>query len=178
MFSLEGEGVEKTSLRELIFEVNSFQLIANKVVIRLVGVVEFFEVIENVLDLLDVLGGDPEKVLRVLQALSLDLLDLLHGVLLLFAPGELFLEKVEDHKVKAPQVVASGQVDAVVGVEGGEGDGAPEVGLLALGDGLGVLVEVALGKAEVDDVNVFIVEREHKVGLGSRCLTALMSRWM
>lgn len=180
LFSLKGidNGIEHRCLRELIFQVNSFQLIANKVIIRLVGVVELFEVVENVLDLLYVLGGDPEEVLGVLETLGFDLLDLLHGVLLLLAPGELFAEEVEDNEVEAPEVVASRKIHAVMRVERRKRDSASEVGLLALGDRLGVLVEVALGEAEVDNVNVFVVERKHKVGLKLRVLTALMSRWM
>lgn len=180
LFSLKGidNGFEHGCLRELIFQVNCFQLIANKVIIRLVGVVELFEVVENVLDLLNVLGGDPEEVLGVLEALGFDFLDLLHGVLLLLAPGELFAEEVEDNEVEAPEVVASRKVYAVMRVQRRKRDSASEVGLLALGDRLGVLVEVALSEAEVDNVNVFVVERKHKVGLKLRVLTALMSRWM
>ena len=180
LFSLKGidNGIEPGCLRELIFQVNCFQLIANKVIIRLVGVVELFEVVENVLDLLNVLGGDPEEVLGVLEALGFDFLDLLHGVLLLLAPGELLAEEVEDNEVEAPEVVASRKVYAVMRVQRRKRDSASEVGLLALGDRLGVLVEVALSEAEVDNVNVFVVERKHKVGLKLRVLTALMSRWM
>lgn len=58
--------------------------------------------IENVLDLLDVFSDDPEMVLRIFQALRLDLFDLLHGVLLLFAPLQTFLQEVQNHKVKTP----------------------------------------------------------------------------
>jgi hypothetical protein len=55
--------------------------------------------IKNVPDLNHVSGGNPKFLLWFPEALSFDCLDLIHGVVLLLPPLELFVQEVEDNKV-------------------------------------------------------------------------------
>lgn len=121
--------------------------------------------VKNVFDLLNVFSNNPQKLFRVFEALSFDLLDLLHGVFLLFAPFKAFSEEVKYDEVEAPEVVPSRKVYAVMRIQRGKGHSPSEVGLLALGHWLLVFIQVTFSEAKVHNVNVFIVEREHKVGL-------------
>ena len=77
---------------------------------RLVLVPERLDVIEYVPDLDHVPGGDPEFLLRLPHAISLDGLDLIHRVVLLLTPLELLVQEVQDHEVQGPEVVPPTEV--------------------------------------------------------------------
>jgi len=89
---------------------NISELVPYVLVVRNIFVSEFFEVIENVLNLWAVFCSNPKFFLRIIQAFSLYILDLLHWILFLFSPFKFFIEKVQDHKIKTPQVISSWEV--------------------------------------------------------------------
>lgn len=117
------------------------------------------------MDLLHVLGRTyPELALRVAQTLCFDLFDLHDREVALLSPLKLLVEEVEHCEVETPHIVATGQVHVVVGVEARKGNCAAEVGVLPLRYGLVFAVQVLLGEAEVDDVDLAVFAVEHKVG--------------
>lgn len=80
--------------------VNLEQLVDHELVVGHVLVVQARDVVEDLLDLLDALGGaDPEFAARALQALSLDVLDLVDGVVALLTPLELFVQEVQHREI-------------------------------------------------------------------------------
>ena len=83
------------------------QLVSDVGVVRLGGVLQRLEVVEDVFDFMEVFSGNPQLFLGVLEAVGLDLLDLVHGVLLLLPPLEFLLEEVQDDEVQTPQVISS-----------------------------------------------------------------------
>ena len=83
----------------LISLVDGNELILDELIVWLILVFELVDIVENVLDLVNVLRLVPEHLLWVLEALGLDFLNLLHGVLLDFSPDQLLLQEVQDDKV-------------------------------------------------------------------------------
>ena len=63
--------------------------------------------VEDGLDLLDILGSNPELLFRTAQTLGLDVFYLIHRVLLLLSPFEFLVKEVKDHKVETPQIISS-----------------------------------------------------------------------
>lgn len=83
----------------LISLVDRDELILDELIVWLILVFELVDIVENVLDLVNVLRLVPKHLLWVLEALGLDFLNLLHGVLLDFSPDQLLLQEVQDDKV-------------------------------------------------------------------------------
>ena len=52
-----------------------------------------------------------------------------------------------------------------MGVEGGEGDGASEVGFFPLGNWVLLLVQVLLCQSEVNNEHLLVIAGQHKVRL-------------
>ena len=100
----------------LTSEGNASELVPDEFIVWLVLVLEALQVVEDVLHFFQVLGFDPQFLVWLAQALSLDVFHFLHGVFLLFSPLEFFIEEVKDDKVETPEVVSSGQVHIVVRV--------------------------------------------------------------
>jgi len=120
--------------------------------------------IEDLVHFLHHLGrAHPELALRVAQALCLYFFDLNDSEVSLLTPLKLFVQKVEHCEVKTPHVVTACQIDVVVRVETGEGDGAAEVSILSLGHRLVLTVQVLLGQAEVHNVHLSVFTIEHEV---------------
>ena len=66
-------------------------------------VLKFFNLIEDLLDFWYTMGRtDPELFLRILEALSFDILDLVYAVVSLLTPLELFVEEIKHSKVETP----------------------------------------------------------------------------
>ena len=55
--------------------------------------------------------------------------------------------------------------NVIVGIQWCKRHCATEISLLPLGDRVLFVVQVFLGKAEVHDVHVFVILRQHKIGL-------------
>lgn len=66
--------------------------------------------VENVLYFWYVFSHDPKFLFRIIEAVCLDVLDLIHSVLLLLPPLELLVKEVKDHKVQTPQIISSRQI--------------------------------------------------------------------
>lgn len=94
----------------LVLGEDAFELVPYELVVGLVFVGETHEVVVNVSDLDDVLCNDPQLLLGIVQALGFNVLHLVHRVLLLLAPLQLFVQEVEDDEVETPDVVPSGKV--------------------------------------------------------------------
>lgn len=86
------------------------QVVADELIIRLVLVSQRLDMIEYVPHLDHVPGGDPEFLLGLGHAISLDGLDLIHRVILLLSPLEFLIEEIEDHEVQGPEVVPPAEV--------------------------------------------------------------------
>lgn len=135
-------------------------------------VLKFVDLLENLFDLPDVLGwSNPQLLPRFLEAFRLDFLDLVDRIITLLPPFEFFIKEVKHREVKAPQIVASCEVDVVVGVQRREGHSATEVCLLALGHDLHVVVKMLFGETEVNDKDSTVLLAQNKVG----CLHVAMN---
>ena len=99
----------------------------------------------------------------MLKTSLLNVFDLVHGILFYFSPHELFLKEVKDHKVETPKIVSSGQVDVMMSIKTCEAYSASKVSFRSLLDWVFVVVQMLLGKAEVDNENLFEVLREDEV---------------
>ena len=117
-----------------IIVVDLQQLVDDELVVRHVGVVQPLDVVENLVNLLDTLGGaNPELAFWALEALGLDILNLHDGEVPLLTPLELLVEEVEHRKVKTPHIVSTRKVNVVVRVQTREGDRTAEVSVFAFG---------------------------------------------
>ena len=154
----------RLSLHHVVAIVNLDQIVDHVGVVGHVSVSQLVNLVENLVHFLHVLGGaHPELALRVAQALRLDLLDLHNGEIALLTPLKLLIEEVEHREVKTPHVITAGQVDIIVRIETREADRATEVSILALWHWLVLAVEMLLGEAEVDDVDLGVLAVKHKV---------------
>lgn len=142
------------------------QVVVDVVVVGAVGVVELLDVVEDGLNVGDVAGGaDPELAPWVFEVFCFYVTHLVYGVVPLFAPLQLLVQEVQHREVEGPDVVTAREVDIVVGVQGGEGDSAAEINFAAFGQRLlRHLVKVALGEAEVHDVNAAGLAAQDEVG--------------
>ena len=96
-------------------------MVHDELIIWDVCIVKRLNVLEDLLDLFNSLGRpDPELALGALQALGLDVFYLYYSEISLFSPLELLVQKVEHGEVEGPHVVASGQINVVMGVQTGE----------------------------------------------------------
>ena len=86
------------------------QIVADELIVRLVLVSQRLDMIEYVPHLDHVPCGDPEFLLGLGHAVSLNGLDLIHRVVLLLSPLEFLIEEVEDHEVQGPEVVPPAEV--------------------------------------------------------------------
>lgn len=148
----------------LVVFVNTDKLLLDIVVVRFVDILEPVQVLEYVFDLLQVLSFLPKFLLRVLEALSFDAFDLVHGVLLDFSPDQFFLEEVKNDEVETPQVVSPRQVDVIVSIEACERDSASKVSLLPLPYRVFVRVKMLLCQTEVHYKNLLEVLAQNEVG--------------
>ena len=78
------------------------QIVADDLIVRLVLVSQLLDMIEYVPHLDHVPCGDPEFLLGLGHAVSLDGLYLIHGVVLLLSPLEFLIQEVENYEVQGP----------------------------------------------------------------------------
>lgn len=134
-------------LHHLIMVVNFDEIVQNSFVVGTVLIVKLLNEIEDVFHFRHVASRpNPQLAAWALKALGLNVFNLVYREVALLSPLELLVEEVQHRKVEGPDVVSARQVNIVVGVEGGEGDGSAEIGFAAAGQRLlGDLVEMALG---------------------------------
>lgn len=148
----------------VVLVVDLEQQVLDGVVVWAVLVLQLVDLVEDQLNFWNAVGRtDPELLLRILEALGFDVFDLVNTVVSLLTPLELLVEEVKHREVETPEVVTAGQVDVVVCVQRRERDRATEVGLLAFGHDLHVVVQVLLRQAEIDDENATVLLAQNEV---------------
>jgi hypothetical protein len=90
----------------LIALVDADQLVFDELVVGHVLVLEALDVVEDVLDLLNILGFVPEQSLWRVEAIGLDVLYFVHCVLLDLTPDKLLFQEVKNDKVQTPEIIA------------------------------------------------------------------------
>ena len=145
-------------LYHVVVVVDLKELMDDKLVVGLVRIVKRLDVLQDLLHLLDALcRTNPQLSLRILQAFGLDVLHLDNREVALLSPLQLLIQEVQHGEVKTPHVITSGQVDVIVSIETGEGDGTAEVSILTLSNRLVIAIKMLLGQAKVDDVDLTVL---------------------
>jgi hypothetical protein len=152
-------------LNHFVVVVNLYEVVQNGIVVGAVLVVEFLYQIENVFHLVYITSWtNPELATGIFEAPSFDVLYLIDSEVTLLPPLQFFVEEVKHSHIEGPNVVSARQVDVVVRIERGKGDCSAEVGLATARKGLlGDLVEVALSKTKVDDIDAATFSTKYKV---------------
>lgn len=86
---------------------DAFELIPYEGIVRDILILQSLYVIEDLSHLWYILRGYPKFLLRIVNAICLDVLHLIHSVLLLLSPLKFLIQKVQYHKVQAPKVISS-----------------------------------------------------------------------
>lgn len=120
---------------------------------------------ENALNLCDIACcAYPEFFLWIPEIFGFYVFDLINRVVALLPPFQLLIQEVHHCEVVAPNVVSARQIHIIVRIETGEGNSASEVNFAPFGQWLfSDLVQVALGQAEVDNVNAAGLPTQNKI---------------
>lgn len=88
-----------------VFVKDILKLVSYITVVWLVIVLQTFNVIENVLNLLHVFGYNPKFRFGIIQTFNFYVLNLVY-LIFLFSPLELLLKEVKNKKVQAPYIIS------------------------------------------------------------------------
>jgi hypothetical protein len=121
--------------------------------------------LKNVLTICDFSGrANPKFLLWIFEALSFDVLHLTDGEVFLFSPFETLVKEVKHRKIERPNIVSSGQINVIVGVQTCKGDRSAEISLSSSRNRLfGYLVNVTFGEPKVNYKNSAGLSTEHKI---------------
>ena len=93
-----------------VFVKDTFKLVSDVLIVRLVLVLQTCNVIENVLNFLYIFCHNPQFWFGIIQTFGLYVLNFIHGVFFLFSPLEFLIKEVENNKVQAPNIISSWKV--------------------------------------------------------------------